>query len=179
MLIFVQVAASMASVWFGGQVINNLIGIAGSGAAGVATLTFNAAGFIIADIASALSWTLMNYVERYSYSIMSSNCYLEYNRQQASLDLQQLDDESVRQKMNLLAQEGYAWKPSNFTFDSLHLGHSAIKAAATLVAVMTLSPWYAVIIVLSSIPSVLTQKRTAEAKWGIWQMEAEKSQILG
>jgi len=98
MLIFVQVAASMASVWFGGQVINNLIGIATSGAAGVAALTFNATGFIIADIASALSWTLMNYVERYSYSIMSSNCYLEYNRQQASLDLQQLDDEAVRQK---------------------------------------------------------------------------------
>lgn len=173
-----QVAASLSQVWLVGKVLNVLTDVVVRGNHIEHRLYQFAVLLVLATVVEQLSWALLTYFEKQGYQKWSRHNYKAFNEKISSFDVQQFDDVDMRNRINRLQQEGYAWKPVNFAFNILYCGHSLLRMSSTFVILASLMPLLIPILLLGSLPAMLAQKREADVSWGIWHTKSRQSNLF-
>ncbi|HVV26077.1 MAG TPA: ABC transporter ATP-binding protein [Candidatus Saccharimonadales bacterium] len=173
-----QVTFVLLQTWFTGRIINDLVHIVSSKTGMTHKIVFDLGVLIGSSIAEQLCWALLTYYERRAYHKWSRRNYFAFLGKTSQLTLGQFENKELRQELNVLWQEGYAWKPINFAQEMLYLFHSGLRMAVTFVILVSLLPLLIPILLLASVPSLLVEKRAADIKWGLWSGHGDDSQTF-
>lgn len=115
-----------------------------------------------------VAWQLLALFERRMYLIVSGKNYMMFHSQLARLSVSQHNNPDVRRLIDRLAQEGYAWKTLNFSFEWLYSAHALLKLILTGALIVIQMPFVVVLLLIAVIPAMIIEKRTGDAGWGIW-----------
>lgn len=173
-----QIVFVLAQTWFGGRIINDLVRVVSRHQTDTRRIVFDIAVLIASGILEQICWALLNYFEKRAYHKWSRHNFFTFLEKTSQLSLGQFEDKEVTQELNVLMQEGYAWKPINFAQELLYLFHSGLRMLSTFVILATLLPILIPILIIASIPTLLVEKRAANVHWGIWAAKGDQGQVF-
>jgi ATP-binding cassette subfamily B protein len=173
-----QVALVLMQTWFGGRIINDLVRVVSRHQTNTKLITFDISVLIASGILEQMCWALLTFFEKRAYHKWSRHNYFTFLEKTSRLSLGQFEDKKLRQELNVLWQEGYAWKPVNFAQELLYVFHAGLRTCATFVILVTLLPILIPILLIASLPTLFVEKHSASVKWGIWGAKGDDSQTF-
>lgn len=173
-----QVVFVLLQTWFGGRIINDLVQVVSQHYTDTRRIAFDMGVLIASGISEQVCWALLTYFEKRAYHRWSRYNFFSFLKKTSQLSAGQFEDKTVMQDLNVLLQEGYAWKPINFAQELLYLFHAGLRMLSTFVILATLLPLLIPILLLASIPTLLVEKKAARVHWGIWAAKGDESQTF-
>ncbi len=173
----VQVAAEVLQLWVAAQVIVEISRVLQHQGEPDRVLWLVAASLVLM-ITDKIAWQLLSLFERRLYLSCSAYTYMLFNSQLAKLSVQQHNDSDIRQMIDRIEYEGYAWKPINFSMELFYTLHAFLRFVVSSVVIITLLPLVVLLLIIGVIPMVIVQQRSGDAGWGIWGDIGDGSRIF-
>lgn len=175
--ITVQVATEITQVWVAALVIDKIGSILLSGAE-VGSLYYLISISVGLMVLDKICWVMIAHFERQLYLMGSSKSYQLFNGQLARLSVSQHNNPEIRQLIDRLEYEGYAWKPLNFSFSIIYAIHAGMRFIASSTILLIQLPIVVLLLVIGSIPSIFIQRKSGDSGWGIWGDVGDSSRIF-
>lgn len=125
-----------------------------------------------------ICWSMLAHFERQLYLRGSADTYRLFNGKLAQLSISQHNNADIRQLIDRLEYEGYAWKPLNFCFSLLYAIHAMARFVTTSVLLMIQLPFVVLLLILGTIPTLFIQRKSGDMGWGIWGDVGDNSRIF-
>lgn len=173
----IQVVVEVAQLWVAAQVISQVsqIIINHTNPNLLYIYVASSVGLMALD---KIAWVLIGHYERQIYLVGSSKIYQTFNTKLASLSVAQHYRPEVRQLIDRLEYEGYAWKPLNFSFDILQALHSLARFFTASILLLLNLPVVVLLLIIGSLPVLFIQKKSGSEGWGIWGDIGDGSRIF-
>jgi ATP-binding cassette subfamily B protein len=171
-----QVGLVLLQTFLLGRIINDLVRAVTTKSSDLHPFIFDVGALIFASISETLCWAFLSFFERQSYHRWSRHNFYTFLAKTSQLTLGQYENKALRQRLNAVVQDGYAWKPANFAQELLYAFHSSLRLIVNFAALATLLPILVPILILASIPTLLVEKASAKVQWGIWGAKGDQAQ---
>lgn len=148
-------------------VIDEVIHSFSSGATNWNQLLYYLIAFLIATYILRLSFTFQDYVNRILVTKFPISLYQKVLKKISSLDLYYHENSSFKDLLQRV-RETYVWHPLGLFEGISFFSQSLVQVLIALIAVMQLSPYLALLIILIAIPDLYNQIKFSRIAWGIW-----------
>ncbi|NCU29092.1 ABC transporter ATP-binding protein [Candidatus Saccharibacteria bacterium] len=175
--ITIQVATEITQVWVAALVIDKIGSTLLSGAevGNLYYLIGISVGLMVLD---KICWVMIAHFERQLYLMGSSKSYQLFNGQLARLSISQHNNPEIRQLIDRLEYEGYAWKPLNFSFSIVYAIHAGMRFITSSTILLIQLPIVVLLLIIGSIPSIFIQRKSGDLGWGIWGDMGDGSRVF-
>lgn len=173
-LMVLQVASNIASIYFFSRVIGELASVIGSGRAGNVYWWLLLSGLSLATERFAWRWLDLN--RRKTWTKWYTKIVIDYNAAVSRLDMQTHHDEKFT-KMLAKVQNAYQYTPANFGDTILNGLHALLRLVTSMFAVLSFAPILVPIMMISLIPSLWTEWRLSKMQWMLWDDKGDKQHL--
>lgn len=173
-LMVLQVASSLASIYLFGQLIGELGRVLGSGSAGRVYYWLILNG--IALLLEKFSWKWLEVNRRKMWTGWHTKLITDFNRAVARQDMSTHHDVSFTKLLGKLLRE-YQYTPANFADSILNSLHGVLRLGANLFAVLSFAPWLVPIMALSLVPAILVEVHISRLHWGLWNDKGDSQHL--
>lgn len=175
--IIVQVVSEVAQLWLAALIVAEIGKIFLAQGSGEYVLWLAVVSLVLMTI-DKLAWQMLGFFERRLYLFASANTYLMFNNKLAELSIMQHNDSDVRQMIDRLEYEGYAWKPINFSMELLYTLHAFLRFVVSSIVIFTVLPLVVLLLFIGVLPMLYVQRKSGDAGWGIWGNVGDGSRIF-
>ncbi len=126
---------------------------------------------LAANLLKEISWKLFSYLEKQIYLSQNkiSSLFLDKT---INLDLPTREDSTFHTLYNKVS-EAYAYKPRDYFSHTYWLLSGLIQLSASLLILLKFNWIYALLVLLSLIPTLLVNLKFEKNVWGIWAAKAD------
>ncbi len=174
LLMFLQVASNIASIYFFSQVIGELTRVIGTGQAGRVYFWLILSG--ISLTAERFAWRWLDLNSRKMWTRWYTKIVVDYNAAVSRLDMQTHHDEKFT-KMLAKVQASYQYTPANFGDSILNGFHAFIRLGTSLIAVLSFAPPLLLIMSLSLVPTLWTEWKLSKLQWMLWDKDGDRHHL--
>lgn len=123
-----------------------------------------------------LTFQINNITERRTFLRYQGHLEMLLNQKLSSIDMQLYEDEAFN-SLILRVEGDSSWKPGNFSFKFFELIQATIRLIAPGIVLVSFAPWMLPILVIASIPSLISEYRLSQINWGIWIEDGDTNML--
>jgi len=155
------------------KIIDELIRVLGSNAQNLSILFKLVLGTVLLQISSNILGTLRSFTDYHLFTDFSREFDFLITSKFAEIEEAVREDPSTNSLM-LKVRENYGGRPMNFLDGIMSISRNFIEAAFSFVIIISFSPLFVVLAILSTFPTFASNLLFGKRKWSIWD---EKSDI--
>lgn len=166
----INVISSVASAYLFGKGIDAVIKAVSGGSTKMAYLLLG--GSMLVGLIEQLSYQISNIIERRSYLVYTAHLEKLINAKLAGLDMQRYENQDMNSLITRVTNDA-TWKPANFAYRIFTIMQALFRLIAPGVVLVGFAPWTLPLLIIGSLPSLITEFRLSKIHWGIWQQEGD------
>jgi ATP-binding cassette subfamily B protein len=124
------------------------------------------------EVVLMLFWELVAYLERDQNYRLQRYFTMEFVTKSSTLDLYHYED-SKQNDLIQRAKESYSWRPSGFAAKLIWIMRAFVQVVTSISIIALFSPLFFVVIVLTSIPALISNVKASNIAWGVWDQKTE------
>jgi len=166
-----NVVGSVGAAFLFGRGLDALIRVAsGSGSAGSVYLLMG--GSLLLGLLEQLSFQVSNIIERRSFLMYQAHLEKIMNTKLSTLDMQRYENQDMNALIVRVINDS-SWRPGNFAYRLFNLTQAIAHLIAPGILLVSFAPWMLPLLVVGSLPSLITEFRLSKIHWGFWQQDGD------